>query len=289
MQMFSKVFQARFLFASFLAVLLVVMVGCGKHAVVPPGKEGVNEKTAGYRTVGGGIETTPYLAGKRHKIGGSTSKSRMMLMPIVPFTIKKELKVRMINWSNLDMEFDVTLTGTLVPGKTPQILKDIGENWKKTNLEQPLVTVSQDVLTKQTRESLRDREAICSAIKNALEGRLKQRGKTAAECIRIVDITLNNMDYPQKILADKAKAAKAEYLKQVVTIENQIKEYEGLEEEIRAETTNLGYSIEAGAISTDFLAWQNFEVMKQMLLSDNKITLVVQLDKNGVPTYLRLK
>lgn len=281
-----RLFGLQLLAGGALVIFLMVTSGCGNYAEVTIGKEGVNEKTAGYRTVGGGIEDRSYPAGQRYKIGSTFSKSKMLLIPNTSFSIAKTLKVRMVNWSNLDMQFDVTLTGTIVPGTGYRILKDIGSNWKATILEQSLVNVCQDVLGQQTREGLRDRERICAEIKTAIEERIRQRGKTATECIRVIDVTVNNMDYPEEVLIAKAKTATAEYRKQVLEIENEIAEFRGQKEEIVAETINQSYAIEAGATNRNFLAWQNFQVLKEAMVSDNEITLIIQLDKQGNPTYM---
>ncbi|MFQ6040058.1 MAG: SPFH domain-containing protein [Candidatus Poribacteria bacterium] len=284
-----RLFGLQLLAVGALIIFLIVISGCGNHAEVPIGKEGVNEKTAGYRTAGGGIEDRSYPAGQRYKIGSTFSKSKMLLIRNTPFSIAKTLKVRMANWSNLDMQFDVTLTGTIVPGTGYRILRDIGSNWKATILEQPLVNVCQDILGQQTREGLRDRERIGAEIKAAVEERIRQRGKTATECIRVIDVTLNNMDYPDEILIAKAKTATAEYRKQVLEIEKKIAELNGQKDEIVAETINQSYVIEAGTTNRNFLAWQNFQVLKAAMVSDNEITLVIQLDEQGNPTYMVFK
>jgi len=108
------------IFSLFIFGLLVVLgllfLGCGKHAEVLPGAEGINQKSAGFRTAGGGIEDKAYPPG-RYKIGGVGAKSKMLLVPNTPQKISKTFGVIMPSINNLKMTFDVTCTYMVTPSK----------------------------------------------------------------------------------------------------------------------------------------------------------------------------
>ena len=274
-----------------LSIVLVVLmsvltIGCGKHAEVPPGKEGVNEKTAGYRTAGGGIEEKPFMPGKPYSIGDSWSDSDMKLLDGTPFAVVKIQKVKMPQWNNLEMDFKATLIVCLVPGTGYRVLSDMGSNWKQILFDKPWESTIQEVFSEQSPETLKDRDEIASTLLLRMRSQIKNRGQTEAECIMIMDATVNNLDYPPKILLSKAKTAIEIYDKQLTEISNLIKEEVGQRRQTEAETINLAYKIEQGSTNPAYLAQQSLDIVEAAMMANSELWFIVKTGDNGLPEYV---
>ncbi len=271
-----------------LAFLGIGILGCDKHADVPLGTEGVLFKSAGYRTEGGGIESKAYPAGQRVNIGSWTAESEMKLVPTAPFVIqRKNLQVRMINWKDLEMDFDVSVIICVKPGMGYVLQGKYGSNWKDSILETPFDSVCQQAISVQMPETIRDRGKIATEIKTALEAKIAQRGEEAKNCLLVLGVTLNNTDYPDEIYTAKGRTATAKYRNELIEVEAEVKDYEGRKNVIDAETRNLSYTMEAGRLDPNLLYWQNIDVVRQAMKSENEMVIIFTLDEQGNPSYLK--
>jgi len=183
------------------------VLGCGKHAEVPPGAEGINQKSAGFRTAGGGIQDKPYPPG-RYKIGGVGAKSKMLLIPNIPEKIRKTFGVIMPSYNNLKMTFDVSCTYIVAPSKGYLVRKKLGTDYRRP-IQAAFERVTFEELAKNSRADLKDRAKMSAGIKAAITQQVNSIKEIPKGSLIILDVAVGNINYPEDVLRKWESAVKS--------------------------------------------------------------------------------
>lgn len=204
-----------------LVVFGLLFLGCGKHAEVPPGAEGINQKSAGFRTAGGGIEDKAYSPG-RYKIGGVGAQSKMLLIPNTPQKISQKFGVIMPSYNNLKMTFDVACTYMVAPSKGHLVRKKLGKDYRRP-IQAAFERITFEQLARSDKADLKDRAKMSAGIKGAMIQQVNSIKEIPAGSLMILDVAVGNINYPEEVLRKWESAAAAEYQKDVLDIRKQIR------------------------------------------------------------------
>lgn len=297
-----KKFLSKVLALPLLAGLVMTTIGCSQYSDTGLGQSGVLQRGAAFRSSGGGIDSLVHAPGA-HRDGGFTVEVTPRNIMYTPRMIMlREMPVIMKNMNNQQLKFNLGLQCMLNPRKTWYVHKNF------RNYEQELKTLfrlsSNRILErldigldldsngaendgtvkakKPVELSFDSREAVSKRILDDFKKSVAQRYPEFVDCFVFPGVTLNNVEFNAEVLKHFEAAVAKHYEMEISKYRTQKADIKGKIDVAASEADLEAYSIEAGALTDEVLAYMANDLQDELVENRNiKVDVWWILDDDG--------
>lgn len=278
-----------------LVSLTFIFTGCkSEYSEVGLSEAAVVNKSAWGRGEGGGIMDTSFLAGT-HEVGGSRENSTTTIIPTSPRTINlATFSIMMEKMKRQVLTFDLRLTYML----NPNLIWNTYKNFKSYDQEinKAFKDASQQVLNKidmglkmddglgnkDVKNEFADRLLIADKILNETKDIFNNRFPEYKDNFYFITTSINNVEFPKKVLETFEKAVAQRYKTYVMEIESKIKAKKNLLKKMDSESDMEAFAIEGGIVSDAVIEYISLDLVSEMVQNPEiDLVIVIEMDEEG--------